>query len=74
MIKNFDLNNLPEVKLVGKGKLPTVAGIYFAVDRFDRIWYIGQAQNINKRWHNHHRFYQLAKLDIGQGQSIVARN
>ena len=63
MIEKFKIDDLPEVELLNKNELPTVAGIYFAVDRNNKIWYIGKAQNIHKRWINHHRFYQLEKIN-----------
>ena len=63
MIENFNLNDLPEVKFSDKNKLPTVAGIYFAIDNKNKIWYVDKAQNINRRWMNHHRYYQLEKIN-----------
>jgi predicted GIY-YIG superfamily endonuclease len=63
MIDNFNLNNLPSVKLLDKEKLPAVSGIYFAIDNNNQLWYIGKAQNIYKRWINHHRYYQLEKIN-----------
>ena len=63
MVDNFYLDNLPAVKLLAKEKLPDTAGIYFVVDNKDRLLYIGKAQNINKRWVNHHRYHQLEEID-----------
>lgn len=63
MIDNFNLDDLPAVELLEKEKLPAVAGIYFAVDKNNQLWYIGKAQNINKKWTNHHRYYQLEKIN-----------
>ena len=63
MINEFNLDDLPSVKLVEKEKLPDVAGIYFAVDENNRVWYVGKAQNINRRWQSHHRYYQLEKIN-----------
>ena len=63
MIDNFNLNELPSVELLDKEKLPTTAGIYFAVDGNNQIWYIGKAQNIKNRWANHHRYDQLTKIN-----------
>ncbi len=63
MIDSFDLDNLPAVELSAKDRLPATAGIYFAVDNSDRLLYIGKAQNINKRWVNHHRYHQLEKIN-----------
>ena len=63
MIKNFNLDKLPLVKLLDKAKLPETAGIYFVIDSDNRLLYIGKAQNIYKRWLNHHRYEQLAKIN-----------
>lgn len=63
MIDEFDLNNLPSIKLIEKEKLPTTAGIYFAVDENNYVWYVGKAQNINKRWQSHHRYHQLERIN-----------
>jgi hypothetical protein len=52
---------LPDVGLKNKDLLPTVPGIYYVVDETGLIWYIGQAQNLQKRWagNSHHRIDQL---------------
>lgn len=63
MIDNFNLDNLPAVSITKIEKLPAVAGIYFAIDSSDRLWYIGKAKNINQRWMNHHRYHQLEKIN-----------
>lgn len=63
MIDDFNLDDLPSVELLEKERLPTTAGIYFAVDSNDQCWYIGKAQNINKRWANHHRYDQLKNIN-----------
>ena len=63
MIDNFNLDELPSVELLEKERLPTTAGIYFALDSKDRLWYVGKAQNLNQRWINHHRYDQLKKIN-----------
>jgi excinuclease UvrABC nuclease subunit len=63
MLDNFNLGNLPSVKLSEKDRLPTTAGIYFALNSSDRLWYIGKARNLNQRWINHHRYHQLEKIN-----------
>jgi hypothetical protein len=44
-----------------KDLLPEYAGIYYVVDASSTVWYVGQAQNIRKRWQgkSHHRIHQL---------------
>ena len=39
MLDNFNLANLPSVKLFDKDRLPSIAGIYFAVDSNNQLWY-----------------------------------
>ena len=63
MLDKFNLLNLPSVKLSEKDRLPTTAGIYFAIDSNNQLWYVGKARNINKRWVNHHRYHQLEKVN-----------
>lgn len=63
MIDNFNLHSLPSVEFSQKEKLPTTAGIYFAVDINNQLWYIGKAQNLKNRWANHHRYHQLEKIN-----------
>ena len=63
MLDKFNLLNLPSVKLSEKDRLPTTAGIYFALDSNNQLWYVGKARNINKRWVNHHRYHQLEKVN-----------
>ena len=63
MLDNFNLLDLPSVKLSEKDRLPTTAGIYFAIGSNEQLWYVGKARNINKRWVNHHRYHQLEKVN-----------
>ncbi|WP_319419096.1 GIY-YIG nuclease family protein [Pleurocapsa sp. FMAR1] len=56
MIDNFSLDKLPSTKLLNKDQLPQKSGIYFAVDEKKRLLYVGKAQNLYKRWLNHHRY------------------
>ena len=63
MIDDFSLDKLPSINLLNRDKLPQRAGIYFAVDDKKRLLYVGKAQNLYKRWLNHHRFDQLEKIN-----------
>ncbi|MBW4535055.1 MAG: GIY-YIG nuclease family protein [Pleurocapsa minor HA4230-MV1] len=63
MIDDFSLDKLPSINLLNRDKLPQRAGIYFAVDDKKRLLYVGKAQNLYKRWLNHHRFAQLEKIN-----------
>jgi predicted GIY-YIG superfamily endonuclease len=52
---------LPKVPLQAKELLPESSGIYYVLDETNKVWYIGQAKNIRKRWQGkaHHRIFQL---------------
>jgi hypothetical protein len=61
LIADIAILELPKVSLQAKELLPEYSGIYYVLDEVDKIWYIGQAKNIRKRWQGktHHRIYQL---------------
>ncbi len=59
----LDICKLPSLPLEEKYKLPDIAGIYLCINEAEEIYYIGQSKNINRRWLQHHRNYQLE--DIG---------
>lgn len=61
MIADLAILTLPKVPLSAKQLLPEYSGIYYVLDETHKIWYIGQAKNIQKRWQGkaHHRIYQL---------------
>lgn len=61
MIADVVILQLPKVSLQAKELLPEYSGIYYVLDETNKIWYIGQAKNIRKRWQGktHHRIYQL---------------
>jgi hypothetical protein len=62
MFSEVELLQLPSVGLPEKDRLPACAGIYVAVDSYDRVLYVGQATNLFERWKNHHRFEQLQRI------------
>lgn len=53
---SFQLDKLPYVEFLKKDQLPETAGIYFAVDKDYKVWYIGKARNLKNRWFGHHRY------------------
>jgi hypothetical protein len=61
MIADTRLLGLVCTSLKMKDILPEYSGIYYVVDASNTVWYIGQAQNIRKRWQgkSHHRIHQL---------------
>jgi GIY-YIG catalytic domain len=59
----LELSSLPSVSFEKIDLLPECSGIYFVVDSLSRVVYIGQAENIFKRWKTqHHRKYQIQQI------------
>jgi predicted GIY-YIG superfamily endonuclease len=63
LLNNFNLSELPSVYLLEKDKLPNCASIYFVSDSQGQVLYVGRTVNLVKRWREHHRFYQLKRLN-----------
>jgi hypothetical protein len=63
LLEDVDLFSLPYLEFSQLSKLPSLSGIYFAIDFNNRILYVGQAKNILERWKNHHRKDQLLKMN-----------
>lgn len=59
----IDPLQLPSVHLSELKNLPNCTAIYFVIDSRNRILYVGQATNLSARWKNHHREYQLGKIN-----------
>jgi hypothetical protein len=61
LIADTAILELSNISLKTKELLPEYSGIYYVLDGTQKIWYIGQAKNIRKRWQGkaHHRIYQL---------------
>ncbi|MBW4663921.1 MAG: hypothetical protein KME01_06920 [Chroococcus sp. CMT-3BRIN-NPC107] len=51
----FDLASLPSLLLADKAKLPSCAGVYFALSSQGRVLYIGRSINIQDHLKGHHR-------------------
>lgn len=60
--ESFDFSSLPCLPLSDKGKLPSCAGVYFALSSQGRILYIGRSINIRERLKGHHRVPLLVAL------------
>lgn len=61
----IDVFSLPSVPIKLRLTLPSVTGIYFVIDRFNVVRYIGLSRNIRTRWYAgaHHVFDYLSKED-----------
>ena len=61
--ESFDLSSLPSLPLSDKSKLPSYAGVYFALSSHSRILYIGRSINIRERLRGHHRLPLLEAFE-----------
>jgi len=68
----MDWKDWSKVSFVNRAYLPTTSGIYIIVDAKDVVWYVGQAQDIRKRWagKGHHRYQQLLRTNKKRNYSI----
>ncbi len=57
--ESFDFASLPSLLLADKAKLPSCAGVYFALSSHGRVLYIGRSINIQERLRSHHRLHVL---------------
>lgn len=66
-----EILNLPSKKLSRSNDLPGIPAIYFAISDDQEFLYIGQTQNLKKRWNYrdedgilkpHHRHWQLSQM------------
>lgn len=60
--EEIKLKHLPSVDLSEKDSLPKIPGIYFAIDSLDRVQYIGQSENLYRRWLDHSRHVDLKHI------------
>ncbi|WP_206603104.1 Arm DNA-binding domain-containing protein [Leptolyngbya ohadii] len=48
-----DVSRLPSLSLADKEYLPTISGVYFLLNKYGEVLYIGQSTNICDRWKSH---------------------
>ncbi|NEO87913.1 MAG: GIY-YIG nuclease family protein [Spirulina sp. SIO3F2] len=60
--ENLNLATLPSVPLEKRTQLPSISGIYFALDADGVVHYIGRSVDIQQRWTQHHRLNQLSAM------------
>lgn len=58
----IDVATLPSMPLTNHKRIPPISAIYFCLDENRQILYIGQTENLRKRWQAHHRYTQLKQL------------
>ena len=57
--QSLDISTLPSIALKHKAKLPNIGGIYFVLDKFGQVQYIGKSFGIKQRWQQHHLYRQI---------------
>lgn len=70
-IEDIDPLQLPSVLFIDKKHLPDCSGVYFVVDQSETVIYIGRAENIKKRWLNHHHFDRCSDCRISWIKATV---
>lgn len=68
----MDWQDWNKVSFNNRDYLLMTSGIYIIVDAKDVVWYVGQAQDIRKRWagKGHHRYQQLLRTNKKRNYSI----
>ncbi|NMG20700.1 GIY-YIG nuclease family protein [Brasilonema bromeliae] len=59
---DIDLTSLPWLPLEEKAAFPKRPAIYFAIDSFGTVQYIGKSVNVRHRWGSHHRYEKLKNI------------
>lgn len=64
MIKpeSIDLASLPWLPLEEKAAFPKRPSIYFAIDNWGDVQYIGRSVNTKQRWAQHHKYATLSSM------------
>jgi hypothetical protein len=60
---SLEISELPFVEFSNLKNLPSCPAIYFAFDSENILHYVGKAENLQARWKNHHRKFQLEQID-----------
>lgn len=63
LLNNFNISELPAIKLSEKSNLPNCAAIYFVSNNQGQVIYVGRTVNLVERWREHHRYNQLKRLN-----------
>lgn len=52
-VKQIDPLKLPRILIPNRKKLDQISAIYFVISKTEKLLYIGQTENLKKRWHKH---------------------
>ncbi|ESA38479.1 putative endonuclease [Leptolyngbya sp. Heron Island J] len=58
-IDSLNLGDLPTVDFERKNALPSVCGVYLAIDSSNKVQYVGKAKSIKDRWDSHEKAKEL---------------
>lgn len=58
------LGSVPNVKVIDRSKLPPVPAFYFVFTPDNRLLHIGKADDLQKRWNNHHKYQYFIETSL----------
>jgi predicted GIY-YIG superfamily endonuclease len=58
------LGAIPNVKVIERSKLPPSPAIYIVFTPDKKLLYIGQADNLQKRWNSHHKYQHFMETSL----------
>ena len=72
---NPSLLFLPEVTIAHLDRLPSKSGIYYAIDDWGNVRYVGMSSNLHRRWNGEGRYrhHQKSVLETMRGVTLKYR-
>jgi predicted GIY-YIG superfamily endonuclease len=58
------LGAVPNVKVIERSKLPPSPAVYIVFSPDKKLLYIGKADNLQKRWSNHHKYQHFMETSL----------
>lgn len=58
------LGSIPNVKVIDRAKLPPSPALYFVFTPDKHLLYVGKADNLQKRWNNHHKYQYFIETSL----------
>ena len=72
---NLSLLFMPQLSIVNLDRLPSRPGIYYAIDDWDEVRYVGMATDLHQRWNGNGRYrhHKRAALEAIGGVTLKFR-
>ena len=72
---NLSLLFLPEVAIAHLDRLPSKSGIYYAIDDWGNVRYVGMSSNLHRRWNGEGRYrhHKRCALEMIGGVTLKYR-